>query len=968
MTEKTERTSSNHGVQGQISEVTTRVLNPFESAKSSENEVKTPSEDHLAAINEGEPKNEALPDNPEVGERLTNLSCRHACTRPEWFSFDPLRLEGRTRQCRQIFWHILEAHRENRNRKIALLAPNGMGKTAFLAELYDMLEHARESVMTLSPCQPEKKSFQALRHLLEQRFYVSSDASYECMSNYVSGAVRSLMEGHEAEKVIRGVMQLWESRRPALPSLPNAKSVHASQPKIREMDAKEPSDEEDTMRFVASSGAQSTISTDALLEALVHLFKADMARNAFVIVFDDVDRFDAASLEILGKLEERLETGRLTILMTARTLEDIPDSLRDRVEPIELQALSDHDLGTLTQYLLRKLSEKREKLIVPRDMCHLIAQRAYGSPKRAIELTLHHFAPEHMVQWNEAIETLRREPVPQELAHRLLRRFRETEDAERLILQFASHLNAPFTSSTIECILSTWNGYAMSDGMSCAKILKKLRNQGFFEHADESFGDNAPTYVFKHECERMLIVASVNAEMQHHVYRAAAQWYSLNNADGAYDEVIGDLWRNEGHCQVACRYYESAAYRDLEHAQFSRAWGRFRKLLGLLQEEDIASRVRIALDSAHVAFSLGQVDEAFRLCRQASHHASQICAWTQAARACIQLANMLVDIGCLRHVRRYTARANFLLNREGDPVLKTHLYLVLARHAALMAKNDMARRFLDKAQNCCPKSCLREQGLLEWNRAELESEFGNPAAALDVLKSLLEKEANDEAMCAKFYHAIGKIYAGMGNISLALENWNIALGRVQEMHDEILHAKLLADISDGALQLDARKTARSTTEQCLGMAQQTHQKNLISRCLANTAYLQFESGQVTKAMRTARKAHKGATALNDVRIWSKTLALLTRIQLHPDCAQIDIEHAIGIYQKIDNIYARRGMALFELQHLMRFIGLLRDQKRGLAAMNACRLAKSIAQKLELDRMVERIAEIFDRLSLKNERV
>lgn len=990
------------------------------------------------------------PDNPEVSSRLTNLSLRHSGSRPEWFDFEPLMLPGRTRQCRKLYWQIAADQNAGHKRMLALGAPSGMGKTAFLSELYSLLEHAPHNVLTLAPNKPGDEPFYALKRILEQRFYISEEASFECVRQFVTGAVSTILSSKRAREVSEGLLTLWRPKEEAkeadaataedaqpdavaesVATLENQADEESAQAKeadaataeesandSAETDAEQASGAEDAPVEPAESEERTTVGFPPQAEAekaepsedndaqdaedtqelegtidlklddlcppeppgseyrrileeikgpFAELLEADLKRNALVIMLDDVERFDPWSLEAMANAFEALPSGRLTIIMTTNNATTIPQSLRlDSLDYMELHALSDLDLARLTHHILEKLSAKREKLIIPKDVCTLIAQKSYGSPKRAIDLTLKYFNPDSMIHWNESIDHLRREAIPKQLGMHLIRRFKTFPDIDRIILQLASHLNAPFTSSTIECMLSTLSDLELPQDFQCSAMLRHLRDKGFLEHAEESFGTNTPTYVFKHNCERQMISSSVSQSMRQHIYSMAAQWYSLNNATGIYDEVIGDLWRNLNRQGEACHYYERAAYRALNSSQLPAAWTLFRKLLKCLPEERLALRIQSSLDGAQVAFRLGQVDEAFHLCRHAYRNALKISAYTQAARAHLMIATMLLEMGSIRHINRYISRAQMLLNREGDSETKCRLYYVQSRRALFVGAFDEARRYLDRARAIGTHTKLksRDKLLLDWTDAEIDAQSGDPKRAQQLLKDIImiTETTGDIFMRTSAYHTLGHLYESLDNLAGALEAWNHALGMVQEMNDTIMHANLLADISDGALALEARKTARATTEQCLGLAQQTHQKTLIARCLANTAYLQYANGQHEKALRTLRKAHRSALALRAVPLWIRTLLFLAFARGDSNCPQYSPAKARQIYRRLIFIFDKHSMQIEKARFMPQFAQFLQQTHQDLAALNALRISRAIYQKYGLDKARDKMQARIDELT------
>ena len=347
----------------------------------------------------------------------------------------------------------------------------------------------------------------------------------------------------------------------------------------------------------------------------------------------------------------------------------------------------------------------------------------------------------------------------------------------------------------------------------------------------------------------------------------------------------------------------------------------------------------------------------------------KLSAYNQAARAHVLIASMLIEIGSVRHVLRYTARANSLINCEGDVWTRCHLYNVLARRALMMGQHKDALKWHLKALEGAQKLHLspNERLLLEWTDAEIEANYGNPNQALERLSKISEEARilGCSRLQALACRSQGLLYARVDDIDKGLEALNVALGMAQEMNDVILHANLLSDIAEGALALEARRTARSTTEVCLGMAQQTHQKALIARCLANTACLQISGGLYEKAMRTLRKAHKTAVALRCVGLWTRILGLLASLYANPENPQYNPSRANLIYRRLMGVYERYEMKLERAQMLPQYAEFLLRTRQNMAALNAYRMARGIYLRLGLDAAAEKVQVQIEQIMRDN---
>ena len=209
---------------------------------------------------------------------------------------------------------------------------------------------------------------------------------------------------------------------------------------------------------------------------------------------------------------------------------------------------------------------------------------------------------------------------------------------------------------------------------------------------------------------------------------------------------------------------------------------------------------------------------------------------------------------------------------------------------------------------------------------------------------------------------LGKAYERSENLSSALESWNRALGLAQEMNDVVLHAAILADIADGALSLEAMRTARVAIEECLGAAQQTRQRDLIARCLANTAYLQYVEGQHDKAMRTLRKAHKSACSLRIMNIWTRTLSLIAWFYRQVDSGLYRPNEANAIYRHLVSIYERYHQPLGAGRIVPEYARFLFSIHQNMVALSQCRKLRSVYQEFGIAQGIEKIDALIDSMN------
>jgi tetratricopeptide (TPR) repeat protein len=231
-----------------------------------------------------------------------------------------------------------------------------------------------------------------------------------------------------------------------------------------------------------------------------------------------------------------------------------------------------------------------------------------------------------------------------------------------------------------------------------------------------------------------------------------------------------------------------------------------------------------------------------------------------------------------------------------------------------------------------------------------------PSQTVYRLKYIIQRadKLGDTRILASAHHALGNLYGLTGELAQALESWNLALGLAQKMNDVILHAKLLADIADGAFELKAFKTARAASEQCLQMAQQTHQKILIARCMQHTAQLHYQNNQLSKSIRILKKAHKGAVSLKNINYWVKTLSLYALCLSHTGASGYDPAQAERIYLKLIALLSRLDMPIPRVHVLLQYATFLKSIHRFPDASRVLTDAGMVCQNLGLEKSCDRV--------------
>lgn len=898
----------------------------------------------------------------EFGTHLNNLTGRYVGTRPEWVEFETMALPDRDRECHRLYWMIEESLKRKQKKMITITAERGMGKTMFLAQLYGLLSRSRNDIVTITPAYSTSgRPFAAIRHILEQRFYMTAITQDDVHVQLSSPVFSMIPNRDKASRLIQRLETMWEKSRSVRDFEYEAPSCAVTQGVQDRPSAANP---------VAFDKTSRTVETEIApyVSAISVLFKADLRHNSMVLLLDDIRRYDIESLALLARVFEALPDCPLTIVMTMDDASQMPQAFACcPCEQYVMSSLSDSDLVGYARRILEKLSQSREKLIIPDDLCQVVAQHACGSPMRARNYMMKLFHPDKMLQWNVNLEMLKKEPVDVGILTQLKARLRLLPPHESAILGIVSILNAPFTVHTLNAIMAGSDaGHPYENG----RYLRRLHERGFLCVQKASLLKHTATYIFKHEFERLGISSLIARDVRLKVYASAAQWYALNNVDGRYNETIGDLWRmqaelllqHEGEAQApdpeamlkaqgfyreASHYYERVAYAYMARAQYIMARRMFKKLLKSLPVENISRRIQAALDASHVSLRLGNVDEAFRLAQSAGRHARKLSAFSMVAASSIQIAEILLALENTRHIRKYLVEARRMLNQAMIPSLMLKTYILEIRDHMLHTRLGRAQAVLEHAEKCVDRYDIRTVEALELRRcrADLTAMLGMPLDAVRAYKSIIAdaEQVRANTLCADTWRMLGTLQFKMEENDQAFQSWNIALGLVQETNDVCLHANLLCDIADGAMTIRAFKTARSVCEQSLSLARQLRHRSLIARCMLNQSLLFLFQKSYDRCERLLRKAHHIGQSLHMPMLIFSALAVHAQCLSDPHYGYHDLPHADAIFKRIMAFYGRRGLRLEFVRRLPLFADHYLSTQQNIQALNAYKQARHICQ-------------------------
>ena len=289
---------------------------------------------------------------------------------------------------------------------------------------------------------------------------------------------------------------------------------------------------------------------DNLEDSLFGLLEPVLGKFPAVIIFDDLQWADSASLELLRRVIDRLSERRLFILLLARPefIDNAPGYL---FEGTERQRI---DLKPLTRRESRKLIRDVLGSGVSEDLLDKIAERSGGTPL-FIEEILHNLVGRKVVtragqKWSMSrdVDAL---DIPLTVEAVIQARLDQLPTGERDVLVKASVVGEQF-----------WDGSLAAMGVGQVDSgLARLVSRELLRLQPTSCLDGCKEYAFRHALIRDVAYGLTPAKERRQLHQAVAAWikeYGARNAE-AHAMIARHLHAAEDYEGAVDNYLTSAA-------------------------------------------------------------------------------------------------------------------------------------------------------------------------------------------------------------------------------------------------------------------------------------------------------------------------------------------------------------------------------------------------------------------------
>jgi len=511
---------------------------------------------------------------------------------------------------------------------------------------------------------------------------------------------------------------------------------------------------------------------DQLQAAIYEFFLALASRGPVVLLLEDLQWGDPASMEMLEGLADRAADYPMMILITARPeIADARPKLFSRHDAVRL------DLPRLSTKDVAKLGEAIVGRAISPDVVEAVAERSGGNPL-FVEQIIRVLADDGLL--DSAPDRL---PLPRSVEAAVQSRLDHLPGPEKDLCKRAALFGRPFVGPEVEALGS----------LGADRLLASLRRRGLFVA-----GPRPPDGTPREHRFRTTLVADVayrmlSDELRRELHRRAAR--SLGNADRGSSEEIAVHYERGHEPSEAARHYVAAALEAAkrgDNATVLRCGKRAEKLgpppeqvfplhmaqaeaLGFLGRRDEQGlelaealhsapgdreRARVMIAQATWLMRTSRLDDAAAVAKEGVENADRVGDAELRAFARVRHIAALVYTGKLEDAELVLLDTHPLLD---DLSPHTRAFVVEAQAHLAAAQGDLGQRehtFREAAELFRKTGDVRRAAANESNLADTYNRVGAYEEAEKALRDALDG-------CRQVGNRLGESYALL-NLSYAL--------------------------------------------------------------------------------------------------------------------------------------------------------------------------------------------------------
>ncbi len=746
------------------------------------------------------------------------------------------RVVGRERELERLSGHFRQVVDTGSLRVVSVVGPTGLGKSRLLAEFQTRLnESFAAQVLHAASRDDSGGPYSMFARLLRERFYIGDKEHPESARRKLMEAVRSIVDGKDAERLAHLVGQLVDltfEESPHVPTVRDSEGAH-------ELDRRS-------------------------YEALADVLRADAASDPLVLMLEDLQYATARSLRLVEFLVQHLSGSPVLMLVSWNPEEVMIDRGiydLDVADELELSPLSDAEVESFVRDTLRKAKE------IPPGLVAKITEAAHGNPL-SVEEMLRILISQGTIDtrrsdWRIDPVKLARAELPSTVEATVKARLATLTEDERVVLGMASVAGTVFWPEAVRAmnrLRKETRGDApayWSDSdhdARCDELLESLERKDMIRRSDDSSLGGVEEMYFKHRIERSAVYGAMQAQEKQRYHRLLAQWLE-SRPKPHHEKLVGtiathfDLGRCLDH---AARRYIEAARMARDRYAIEKAVDLLVKGLSYLSDADMRLKMDAFADLGALYDLRGEYDQALAHYREMLRHSWLLLDRGAAGAASHRIGRAYISLGEYDLANDHLERALYLFREQED-------------------ERGIA-------------STMDEVGKIHWMRGDYGEAEAFYSAALH-----LRRELGDERSIALSLHHMGSLALNRGEITAAARYFRESLELRRKVGDQQGVVESFNNL--GILFLDRGETSHAVSllQEALKLARKIGYRSALCYILNNLGEAALRAGEVVEAKSHLEEAMKVADDANERRALFDILRNLGKVALR----ESDREEALG---------------------------------------------------------------------------
>ncbi len=673
--------------------------------------------------------------------------------------------------------------------------------------------------------------------------------------------------------------------------------------------------------FLRAMGESADQHDQVARTVLTRFLEEDAAVSPMVMVVEDLQEADDATLSLFRHLAETLEGAPVVLVGSCRPSLFVREphftTMDAEVLRLDLPLLQPDASEAQLGHLLGGVAE------VPAKLVDKAVALSGGNPLFLEQLARILMDRGIVALEGEALsldeEGLEKIDLPLSVEEAVQARVDLLNPAELDVLQKAACVGSVFWAEALICLsrlqqeveykVDVWMADVLN--RTILDILESLEQRDYVLKLPDSSISGATEYAFKNNLERKLIDSMVHPGRREQYHLFAAQWLEtrLEERSEAQLEELGDHYEQGGYSRRAAFCYIFAGskarsrYANAQSARF------YKRGIDLLELHDTFSKLEALNNLGDVLTVLGRNEEAVEHFSEMLHYAWLLDHKPKGGAAHRRLGTTFCTLGDYEKANTHLHNALHLFKVSGDASGLAATMDDVGRLHWLKGEYEQALEFHRQAMDL--KRGLGDRAEIAVSLTSIgrvHQDSGSFAAALDCYVEALEirKEVGDKRGMVDSLAHLGGVHRAQSDYGKARDLLTEALDLAQEMGARLDEAALRISLADAQLQLGQPGEAEEQLQAAEAITSELGDRRLRADCCRTMAEVRLALGDLAAAGEHAAEALDIVEALELTPEMGMALRVQGEVFAARELTEENKEHTLVLFRRAISLFTELG--------------------------------------------------------------